>query len=129
MDRKYLKKLAKIQYDNTKHYPNKKEAKLLRKLKSETGLSEEEIRENKVYRKQLSEAQKNVEKGWNNKILRFCRNITKTVCKKTGLAKEHPETLKQIEIELSTISRWRIPIELYFMKLSAKKIVELSSPK
>ena len=36
------KKVAKILHDPTKHYPNKMEAKTLRRIMSETGLTEEE---------------------------------------------------------------------------------------
>lgn len=41
-----------------KHVPNKLEAKVLRKLMSETGLTETELREIPKHRKELSEAQK-----------------------------------------------------------------------
>lgn len=43
------------------HVPGKKEASILRRIKSETGMSEAEIREIPKYRKELSDAQKNPE--------------------------------------------------------------------
>ena len=54
--RYWSSKRRKIKNDPTKHYPNKNEAKLLRKLKAKTGLSEEEIRSHKKYRKMLADA-------------------------------------------------------------------------
>lgn len=39
------KKSFKIQKDNTKHYPNQDEASLLRSIMSDTGLTEEKVRE------------------------------------------------------------------------------------
>lgn len=40
------------------HIPMKKESKVLRRLMAETGLSEEQLRQHKKYRIQLSQAQK-----------------------------------------------------------------------
>jgi Zn-dependent M16 (insulinase) family peptidase len=44
------------------HVMNKNEAKLMRRLQAQTGLSQEEIREIKKYKKMLSEAQDKGEK-------------------------------------------------------------------
>lgn len=41
------------------HYPAKKEAKLLRRIMAQTGLTEAEVRSRKKYRKMLSETQIN----------------------------------------------------------------------
>jgi len=71
------------------HVPNKKEAKVLRKIMSETGLSEEEVRSHKKYRVQLSDAQK--EKGDKTKYQRECIRILKTVTRELKLPKEHPD--------------------------------------
>jgi hypothetical protein len=41
------------------HYPAKKEAKVLRRIMSQTGLTEAEVRSRKKYRKMLSDTQVN----------------------------------------------------------------------
>lgn len=48
---------VKLSLPNGVHLMNKNEAKVMRQLKKKTGLSEEEIREVKKYRKMLSDAQ------------------------------------------------------------------------
>jgi len=70
------------------HIPNKNEAKLLRKLMSDTGLTESELRSHKTYRIMLSDAQKVKTKL--NKKEKAIRDITKAITKKLKLAKEHP---------------------------------------
>ena len=74
-----------------KHIPNKNEAKLLRKLMSETGLSEKELREHKVYRKMLSDEQK--KKGDTTKTQKLFNSILKQVLRELKLPKEHPDVL------------------------------------
>jgi len=91
------KKAKKILKDPTKHYPNKNEMRLLRKIKAETGLSEEEIRADKKYRKMLSEAQKQGQKGKKTELEKFYRNLIKEACKKTGLVPQHPDTLAALD--------------------------------
>lgn len=91
------KKQNKILHDDSKHYPNKDEAKLLRRLMSETGLTEDEIKSYKKYRKMLSEAQKKSEKAKYSKIYKFYKSIVDTACNRTGLANQHPKTIKEIE--------------------------------
>lgn len=49
--------------EDGEHIPNKQEAKLLRRLMSETGNTEEEIRDIPKYRRMLAEAQKSPQKG------------------------------------------------------------------
>jgi hypothetical protein len=91
------KKGRKIDYDPTKHYPNKDEAKLLRKIMAETGLNEDEVRSNRHYSELLSEAQKEGQKAKRSNPERWCHNIIKKACKETGLAKEHPKTIEAID--------------------------------
>ena len=74
-----------------KHIPNKNEAKLLRKLMSQTGLSEKELREHKVYRKMLSKEQK--KKGDTSKTQKLFNSILKQVLRELKLPKEHPDVL------------------------------------
>ena len=50
------------------HIMNGPEAKVMRRLKSDTGLTEEEIREVKKYRVELSTAQKEGEKAKRSKL-------------------------------------------------------------
>lgn len=88
------RKVKKIANDPTKHYPNKDEARELRKIMASTGLSEKEIREDKKYRKLLSEAQKSGEKPKHTPQQKWCYMIAKKACKTTGLPREHPETIK-----------------------------------
>lgn len=70
------------------HAPMKKESQLLRRLMAETGLTEEELREHKKYRVQLSEAQK--EKGTKTAEDRFCIRLVKRITRELKLPKEHP---------------------------------------
>jgi hypothetical protein len=91
------RKAGKIAHDPTKHYPNKDEAKVLRQLKVKTGLSEEEIRANKDYRKMLSTAQKKGEKAKRDSETKKYQWLIKVACRETKLAKEHPETIKALQ--------------------------------
>ena len=91
------KKADKIRHDLTKHYPNKDEAQELRKIMASTGLSEKEIRQDPKYRKMLSEAQKAGQKAKRTEIERFYHKLIKEACKKTGLAPQHPDTLKTLD--------------------------------
>jgi len=78
------------------HVPNKNEAKVLRKIMSETGLSEEEVRSHKKYRIELSEAQK--KKGDKTSYQRECIRILKSITRELKLPKEHPD-VKKIYLE------------------------------
>lgn len=93
----YSKKTSKIRQDNTKHYPNKDEARVLRQIMSSTGLSEEEVRSHKKYRKMLSKAQKESQKAKYSRSERWFRNKIKQACKKTGLAPQHPDTIEALD--------------------------------
>ncbi|NJO65859.1 MAG: hypothetical protein HC836_49650 [Richelia sp. RM2_1_2] len=81
------------------HLPNKNEAKLLRKLKKQTGMTEEEIRSHKKYRILLSQAQKNVRKHTEQEKMFLA--ILKNITKKLKLSKEHPLVLKEIGTEIA----------------------------
>jgi hypothetical protein len=91
-------KVGKIQHDNTKHYPNSKETRVLRQIMARTGLSTEEVRQHPKYRKMLSEAQKQGQKPhgnsryWTGKD-EFYKRLIKKACKDTGLVPQHPDTL------------------------------------
>lgn len=96
------RKEAKIANDSTKHYPNKDEAQELRKIMSSNGLTEEEVRAVKKYRKQLSDAQKSGQKPKRTETERTFQKLIKQACKKTGLVPEHPDTIKVLQEILDT---------------------------
>lgn len=118
-----MRKNNKITYDPTKHYPNKDEARLLRKIKSDTGLSEKEIREHKKYRVMLSEAQKSGEKPIHSEAEKFYGKLIKRACQKTKLAKEHPKTIEYLDILINERfdKTWWHPL---VTKITAKKAIE-----
>jgi hypothetical protein len=91
------KKAEKIRHNLTKHYPNKDEARELRKIMACTGLSEEEVRQDKKYRKMLSEAQDSGQKAKRTELERFYQKLIKEACRKTKLVPQHPETLKALD--------------------------------
>ena len=80
------------------HIMNKNEKEALRKIKKETGLSEEEIRKEKKYRIILSEAQK--KQGTKDEYDRNVIKVIKSVTKKTKLSVEHPDFKKELKKEL-----------------------------
>ena len=94
-----------------KHVPNKNEAKLLRKLKADTGLTEEELRKHKKYRKLLSEAQR--AKGTKNKEIREYKYLLKTVTRKLKLPKEHQDVVISF---VALIQKERNSASCYFRK-------------
>ena len=122
----FSKKTNKIRRDNTKHYPNKDEASLLRKIISETGLSEKKIREVKKYRIMLSDAQKQAQKPKHNSIEKWYQKRIKEACKKTGLVPQHPKTIKVLDEILTDrygcCWRWK-PVGINRNKMTAKTVV------
>lgn len=120
------KKGNKIKNDSSKHYPNKNEASLLRKIMASTGLTEKEVRQDPKYRKQLSEAQKTGQKAKRSEIEKFYQDLIKEACKKTGLAPQHPDTLKALQevIEYRRGRSWGRRFFLMQNIQSAEKIVK-----
>ena len=116
-------KNKKIAHDSTKHYPNKDEARLIRKIKADTGLSEKEIREHKKYRKILSEVQKSGQKAKHSEVEKFYGKLIKRACQETKLAKEHPKTIMFLDvlIEEQFNKGWHYP---NVAKISANKAVK-----
>lgn len=70
------------------HAPNSNEARVLRRLMSQTGLSEAELREHKCYRVALSEAQ--VQRGTKTPVQRAALKVRKRVTQELQLPREHP---------------------------------------
>jgi hypothetical protein len=81
------------------HIMNKNESKMLRKLMSETGLTEVELRKEKKYRKMLSDAQK--EQGNKNRFFRRAERMLKSVTKELKLPNEHPLVIEEFGKRLS----------------------------
>ena len=128
-------KQDKIRRDDTIHYPNKDEARLLRRIKSMTGLSEKEIRQHHRYRKMLSDAAK---RGQRPKYVsseeKFYKDLIKKACQDTGLVPQHPDTLVVlqclIEERWDRYSVWYKPLwMLRTTPLKAEKAVELYAKK
>lgn len=86
------------------HIMNKNEKKELRKLKSETGLTEDELRKEKKYRKKLSEAQK--KEGTKDRYERLLLSFVKTLTKETKLPVTHPEFKIKLNEKLKEQNRW-----------------------
>lgn len=80
-----------------KHIPDKYESKILRKIMSQTGMTEEQVREIPKYRKLLSQNQKRYidKNGINNIAYKILTQIMKSVTKELKLAKEHPDVIKE----------------------------------
>lgn len=79
------------------HIMNKNERKTLNKLKRETGLTEDELRKEKKYRKILSEAQKAT--GEKTDIDRAVMDIVKGITRQLKLPVEHPD----VKVEINKI--------------------------
>lgn len=90
------------------HVMNKNESKLCRRLMSETGLGEEELRGHKKYRIMLSKAQKagSIELDYYAKHNRTKKRLMKQATKRTGLAIGHPETQKIYKEIVKSTNRW-----------------------
>jgi len=89
---KALKKISRenLFFENAPHAPNKNESECLRRIMSKTGLSDEEVRSHKIYRKQLADASK--EHGNKSKEARYIIRFLKRITKKTKLPIDHPLT-------------------------------------
>lgn len=91
---------SRVERFGEKHIPNKQEAKELRKIKHETGLTENEIRKVYEYRVRLSEAQKK-----NNPLVKTkfeidkkdFELIKKEVTKDLKLGGEHYKVIDELE--------------------------------
>lgn len=79
------------------HVPNKNEAKLLRKLMSQHGLTEEEVRSHKVYRVMLSAAQKGdpAQAYGKEKLRKKAVALMKKITRERKLPKEHPLVVRE----------------------------------
>lgn len=101
------RKAGKILNDPSKHYPNKAEAECLRYLMATTGLTEVEVRAKIKYRRMLAEAQKIGEAAKRSPLEKFYARLVRRACRKTKLAKEHPETLKALQKIIDDLPKYR----------------------
>lgn len=127
-DKKYYSipdwKLRKIKSNNpdlTKHYPNQNEARVLRKLMSQTGMNEEEIRSHKKYRVMLSEAQKLKGKGQSD-AMKYGKMLLKDVLRELKLPKEHPLVLQKLKEAIEKKMKYWNWIE--FIHVRPKDIIQ-----
>lgn len=97
-DQRYLKKKS---LPADVHLPNKNEAKLLRRLMSETGLSEVELRTHYKYRRMLSEARK--KEGSKSQFERDINSILKDVTRELKLPKSHPKVVEKFVEKINQI--------------------------
>jgi hypothetical protein len=119
------KKAEKIRRDPTKHYPNKDEAALLRKIMAETGLNEDEVRSDRHYCELLSEAQKEGQKPKRSNNAKAYQALIKLACKQTGLVPQHPDTIKALEVILEERSKYYFSLSwLHRTKLTAQAVVD-----
>lgn len=118
------KKCKKIEHNPDKHIMNKPESQMLRKLKSKTGLTEEQLRADVKYRRLLSQAQKESQVAKRSEKQKYHDSLVKEACKKTKLAKEHPQTIEVLQqIINDKYDSHRIPWYLYSNKPSAYQLV------
>lgn len=102
------KKWNKIRAGETGHIMNNDESTCCRHLMAVHGLTEEELRADKKFRKILSEAQKSGESGKLSKQERAIYNVVRMATKELKLAKEHPDVIaKCIEIWNDRSKGWR----------------------
>lgn len=90
------------------HAPGGKEAKLLRRLMSETGLTEEKLREHKKYRVMLSEAQKSehTSSGMPSRMKQRMTRAMKAITRAhPGIPKEHPLIAAKIHEAIQNVLR------------------------
>lgn len=94
------------------HAPNKQEAKALRRICSQTGLTPEQVREHKVYRQELAKASKsNMPKkdgltSLEKEIRRRALKERKSVARETGMSHHNPNFFKVFSERWEKI-QWR----------------------
>ena len=120
-------KSKKIANNPDKHISNKNESKKLRQIMSETGLTKEQIRANKKYRIELSQAQKEGLKAKHGAVEKWYQDRIKDACKITGLVPQHPDTIKALSEILNNF--YYIPSYISYRNrdsvLSAEIVIKL----
>lgn len=84
------------------HVPNRDEARLLRRIMSETGLTEAQVRERKKYRIMLTQAAKASHAVMPGRFREqsVLRQVLRDVLRKLKLPKEHPKVREALTVEL-----------------------------
>lgn len=107
-DKRY--KIKRLPENEGIHIPDKKESKTLRKLMSETGLSEKEIRNIPKYKWLLARSEQQNQYPKRTEKQKLLNKIMKTVTRELKLAKEHPlvkeEFKKRVDAEKSRLGTW-----------------------
>jgi hypothetical protein len=92
------------------HIPDKKESKTLRKIMSETGLSEKEIRQIPKYKWLLARSEQQNQYPKRTEKQKLLDKIMKSVTRELKLAKEHPlvqEEFKiRVEVQKNRLGTW-----------------------
>jgi len=92
------------------HIPDKKESKTLRKIMSETGLTEDEVRQTPKYKWMLARSEQQNQSPKRTEKQKLLDKIMKSVTRELKLAKEHPlvqEEFKiRVESEKSRLGTW-----------------------
>lgn len=108
------------------HAPNKFEAKALRRICSQTGLTPEQVREHKKYRQELAKAAKSAsqERGFRSFSERFyvknAIRLRKQISTQTGMSPFHPMFIHIFE------AQWK---NIHNGTMKAKTALELSLQK
>jgi hypothetical protein len=109
-DKRY--KLKRLPKNESIHIPDKKESEILRKIMSDTGLYEEEVRQIPKYKWILARAEQQNQSPKRTTKQKELDKIMKSVTRDLKLAKEHPlvqeEFKKRIEQNKQNRSRFYI---------------------
>lgn len=81
-------------FPDGEHVMNSDESKALRRIMSETGMNEEEVRKHKKYRKMLSDAQKQGQQQKRSKEEKTRLRVLRDVCKQYNISSTHPDFRK-----------------------------------
>jgi hypothetical protein len=90
----YRRYLAKKNSPHNVHVMSKDEAKVMRRIQAQTGLTEDEVRQQKKYRCQLSKSQCK-EKHGKTREQQARITLMKQATRKLGLAKRHPLVIEE----------------------------------
>jgi 5-methylthioribose kinase len=99
------------------HVPNKEEAKELRRLMQKSGLTEEELRKHKVYRRKLADARKSSQLGTGKNAYRLLmRSLRKAAALELNVHINDPKVKKLANVKLQDLQgrsarRLRIKVE------------------
>ena len=92
------------------HIMNKDESKVLRRLMSEIGMTEEEVRTHKKYRKMLSDAQVKGQKRLRSRNQKLKDMVMKDITRELKLSKEHPKVIERYKVAIKgyekALRRW-----------------------